>query len=190
VQFFARHGLELFDVRKIGNKGGSIRGFVQKRGGPRSISRECRALVAQEMDRGLASPETYRRYTRDIAQAKHQLLSLLQDLKQRGRKIAGFGASATVTTLIYNFELAPWLNFLVDDNTSRHGLYSPGHHLPVLPPAELTRAGIDVVLILAWQYAEPIMKKHRTFLDGGGTFIVPLPQPQIIRNTLAPAGQE
>jgi SAM-dependent methyltransferase len=184
TRFFASHGLELFDVQRIANKGGSIRGFVQKKGGPRPRSAECSSLLALEAERRLGDPATLRAYAGRIEQKKADVVALLKTLKASGKKIAGFGASATVTTLLYNFELAPWLEFLVDDNTSRHGLVSPGHHLPILPPMQLYERGIDAVVILAWQYADPIMKKHHAFLDKGGVFVVPLIEPRIV--TTAP----
>jgi SAM-dependent methyltransferase len=180
TRFFASHDLELFDVQRIANKGGSIRGFVQRKGGARPCSEECTALLKLEAERRLGDPATLRAYADRIEKKKHEVVALLKSLKASGKKIAGFGASATVTTLLYNFELAPWLEFLVDDNASRHGLVSPGHHLPVHSPSELHERGIDVVVILAWQYAEPIMKKHKPFLEKGGAFLIPLVEPRII----------
>jgi hypothetical protein len=35
------------------------------------------------------------------------------------------------------------------------------------------------VVILAWNFAEPIMKKHKAYLDAGGHFIVPIPQVKV-----------
>ncbi len=180
AHFFDRHGLELFDVQRITNKGGSIRGFVQKKGGGKTVSTECSRLLALEAERKLNEPSTLRAYAARIEQKKRDVTELLRGLKNSGKKIAGFGASATVTTLLYNFELAPWIEFLVDDNVSRHGLFSPGHHLPVLSPSQLYQQNIDVVLILAWQYATPIMKKHQAFLEKGGVFVLPLIEPRIV----------
>lgn len=34
--------------------------------------------------------------------------------------------------MLYKFELAQFLDFLVDDNTIKQSLVSPGHHIPVL----------------------------------------------------------
>jgi hypothetical protein len=85
-----------------------------------------------------------------------------------------------VTTLIYNFELGEFLSFLVDDNVSRHGLFSPGLHLPVFPAAALFDQEADYTVVLAWQYAQPILKKNQAFTARGGRFIVPLPEVKMI----------
>jgi hypothetical protein len=180
VPFFSGKGLELFDVERIGNKGGSFRGFVGKKGGPHPVTPRLRAMVEGERALGLGDIATYSDFSRKLEETKEALQRQLSDLKAAGKRIAGFGASATVTTLMYHFELAPWLAFLVDDNASRHGLYSPGCHKPVRPVADLYGESMDVVVILAWQYSRPIILKHRAFLEKGGMFLIPMPEPRLI----------
>lgn len=186
--FFERHGLELFDVERIPTKGGSLRGYVQKLGATRPVSGACRALSVSEKERGLGDMATFSAYAARIDSRKQEVLALLAGCRARGERIAGYGASATVTTLIYHFELGSWLEFLADDNPARHGLFSPGWRLPVRPSSELSASAVDVVVILAWQYAEPIIRRHRAFLERGGRFLVPLPSPRwITRDNLPPS---
>ena len=63
---------------------------------------------------------------------------------------------------------------------SKQNLFSPGYHIPVLSSQALYERKPDHVLILAWRYFEPIIKKHQAFLDQGGHFIVPLPEIGVI----------
>ena len=79
-----------------------------------------------------------------------------------------------------SFRLGNVLSFLVDDDPRHQLLFSPGHHIPVYPSQTLYERRPDYVLILAWRYAEPIMKKHQEYLDQGGHFIVPLPTLKVI----------
>ena len=72
------------------------------------------------------------------------------------------------------------LDFIVDDVEERQGLFSPGQHIPVLSPETLYERRPDYVLILAWRFAEPIIKKHREYLERGGHFIVPLPVIEVV----------
>ena len=72
------------------------------------------------------------------------------------------------------------LDFLVDDNPLKQGLFSPATHIPVLPSEELYRRRPDYVLILAWNFAEPIIAMHRRYANEGGKFIVPMPTPRIV----------
>jgi hypothetical protein len=178
--FFARHGLQLVDVRRIPTKGGSLRGTVQPAGGPRPVSPEVGRLAEWEELARLHSPEAFRAYARRIDAGREQFVALLDRCRAAGKIVAGYGASPTVTTLIDQFDLAGRLDFLVDDNPVKQHTFSPGHHLPVYPSEAIYEREADVVAVLAWNYAAPITAKHRRFAEAGGRFVVPLPQLQVI----------
>ena len=82
--------------------------------------------------------------------------------------------------MIYHMGLAGYLEYVVDDNEIKHGLYSPGVHIPVYSPEEIYARNPDYIVILAWRYADPIISRHQEFLERGGHFIVPIPVPQIV----------
>ena len=97
-----------------------------------------------------------------------------------GKRVAGFGAPAKATTLLYHLGITPELvDFIVDDSPLKQGRFTPGMHIPVLPAQALYDHKMDYAVLLAWNFAEPIMKKHAAFRDGGGHFIVPLPELRI-----------
>jgi SAM-dependent methyltransferase len=178
--FFAGLGMQLIDVERVPTKGGSLRGTVQLAGGPRPVSPAVAELIALEESRGLDRPEIFKEFATRLDGVKSRLLALLGGLKAQGKVIAGFGASVGVTTLIYHFDVANLLSYIVDDNPGKQNTFSPGHHIPVLPPDALYERKADYVLILAWNYAEPIMKKHRAFSEKGGHFILPLPEVETV----------
>jgi hypothetical protein len=107
-------------------------------------------------------------------------LDLLHKEVAKGALIAGYGASTTTTTLMWHFELTRKLAFLADDNPHKHGLFSPGVHIPVVPSGELYVRRPDYVIVLAWIYAEPIIRRHQRFLEEGGKFIIPLPELKVV----------
>jgi C-methyltransferase C-terminal domain len=72
------------------------------------------------------------------------------------------------------------LDFIVDDNPLKQGLVSPMSHIPVLPTEELYRRRPDFVLILAWNFAVPIMEAHQAYVAQGGRFILPIPEPHVV----------
>lgn len=180
VSFFRRHNMELIDVKRVPTKGGSVRYTVQRAGGPRPVSPAVAELIALETKTGLHCSKTFKAFAARIDNAKKKVLDLVKSLLKQGKTIAGYGASATTTTLIYHFELGDKLRFIADDYEAKQNLYSPGYHIPVLAPQALYERRPDYVLILAWRYAEPIIKKHKAFLDQGGHFIMPLPDLRIV----------
>jgi hypothetical protein len=137
-------------------------------------------LLALEERSAIHRAETFHAYAARIDRAKQELWKLLGKLTGQGKTIIGYGASATTTTLVYHFDLGKVLNVMVDDNPSKVGLLSPGLHIPVLPSQAIEDRKPDYVLILAWRYVEPIIKKHQAFLRQGGRFIVPLPELRVI----------
>jgi len=153
---------------------------VQLAGGPRSVSPEVGRLLEWETLTGLHSLSTFLAFSQRITAAKEQFATLLDRCRAAGKVVAGYGASPTVTTLIDQFDLANCLDFLVDDNPVKQHTFSPGHHIPVYPPAAIYERDVDVVAVLAWNYAAPIAAKHAKFAEAGGQFVVPLPQLQLL----------
>jgi SAM-dependent methyltransferase len=180
IGFFSRHGMELIDVERVPTKGGSLRYTVQLVGGPRPVSPRVNEFLRKERQRGLSKIQTFDTFAERIGAAKEDVVNLLGTLKNEGKSIAGYGASATTTTLIYHFGLGFYLDYLVDEYSRKQNVLSPGLHLPVLPPQALVERATDYAIIMAWRYFQPIVEKNQVFRDRGGHFIVPLPKLTII----------
>lgn len=174
--FFKRAGMELIEIQHVETKGGSLRGMVQLAGGPRRANREAiDRLVAAEREGGFDRPDTYRAFATRMDEVRQDLRRRLAQARGQGQTIAGYGASVGVTTLLYYYGLDETLSYLVDDNPARHGLFTPGHHLPVYPSEVLAERRPDWVVLLAWRYADPIMRRHEAYRQAGGRFLIPLP---------------
>jgi SAM-dependent methyltransferase len=174
--FLLRRGMRLFDVERVASKGGSLRGYAQRRDGPRPVSPRVAEYIAREEAAGLYRPATYREYIARVNRLRDRTAEYLRACRDRNLTVAGYGASATVTTLLHHFRIGAAIDFLVDDNPIRHGTLSPGHRLPVYAPTALYEKKPDIVVVLAWRFAEQIIERHPQYLAQGGTFVVPLPE--------------
>lgn len=179
--FFRRHGMKIIDAYWIPSKGGSIRCFVQSDKSSSIPKPSVREMICMEDTKGIGTMEPCRKMGVFIKERKEGLVSLLNGLRAQGKTIAGYGASVGVTTLLYLFGLDKFMDYLVDDNPVRFGRFSPGHHIPVYSSEVLNKKKPDYVLILAWRYTDPIIKRHEEYVRQGGQFIVPLPELGIIR---------
>jgi SAM-dependent methyltransferase len=179
-QFARRFGLELVDVQRVPTKGGSLRYTIQPEGGPRRATADVAELAAQEAAEGLDRPEIFAAFVDRIERVKRDVLAHLEPLHDQGKRIVGYGASATTTTLLHHFDLGGLIEYLVDDYGAKQGLYSPGLHLPVVPSEALYDRKPEVALICAWRYVDPIVQKHARYLEQGGQFVVPMPELDVV----------
>ncbi|MDH3254341.1 MAG: class I SAM-dependent methyltransferase [Acidobacteriota bacterium] len=178
--FLAAHDMELFSVERIGSHGGSLRGFVQHRDGPHKADGSVESLIDLERRLKLDQPETLMGFGEAINSRKQELISLLSALKSEGKRIAGFGAPAKATTLMYHFGIGPEvIDFIVDDSPLKQNLFSPGLHVPVVSSDRLYSELPEYVVILAWNFAEPIIANHGEYSKRGGKFIIPLPEVRV-----------
>jgi hypothetical protein len=177
ISFFKSLGLELFDVDVSDSKGSSIRCYVQREGGEHPIGAGINELCHREREIEYATIEPYKRLSVHLENTKKQLHKILKPLKDHGKVVAGFGASVGVTTMLYHFELEGIVDYLLDDNPVRQGRFSPGMALEVKSPEILaTENRPDIVLLLAWRYAGPIIQKHaKLYQNQGGQFLQLLP---------------
>lgn len=180
IPFFTQMGMEVIDVEWVKPQGGSIRVFVQKKNGPFPIQESVMRFVNLEKKEGLHDAETFTKFNERIGRSKQSLQTVLQKIKQQGKTIAGYGAPTKATTLLSHFELGDVLSFIVEDNKLKQGLYTPKYHIPVLSADALYEKKPDYLLILAWNFAENIMERHRAYRSSGGKFIVPLPEAKIL----------
>lgn len=176
-KFFAANDMQLIDVVRVPSHGGSLRGFAQHAGGARGVQRSVQGLIELESQLRLDHPATFKSFAARIDSLREDVRRLLTRLKGEGARIAGFGAPAKATTLLHHFQLGnDVLDFIVDDSPLKQGLFTPGQHIPVLSPAVLDERHPDYLLVLAWNFAQPIMATHSDYTSRGGQFIVPLPQ--------------
>jgi len=177
ISFFEKNGFELIETVRTDTHGGSLRGIVQLQGGAHKVDESVRKCIDLEDKMELNKVQTYEKFERKIAKQKEKIRSLLLEIKSKDQKIAGLGAPAKATTLMHHFEIdSNYIDFIIDDNPLKQGLFSPGMHIPVVSSNWLEEKKPDYLVILAWNFAESLMKKYSDFHDKGGKFIIPLPE--------------
>ena len=180
-KLFERVGMEVISVERITPQGGSIRVMVQKIGGDIKRDDSVDNLIALEHKLGLDRVNTFSQFKTRINTIRNKLQKLIYSLKKEGKTIAGFGAPTKATTLMAHFGLdETMLDFIVDDNPLKQGLFTPITHIPVLSSEALYDQKPDYLLILAWNFSEPIMKMHKKYSNEIGKFILPMPEPEIV----------
>ena len=180
-KFFKNFNMEIFDVVRTPVQGGSIRIHAGKKGSSLKRKVIVEKLLDLEKRKKLHIPQTYINFAQNVIQTKKSLNTLLKDLKRKNKRVVGYGAPGRSTTLLNYFGIdTKILDYIVDDNTLKIGLYTPGTHIPIYGIERLKKTNPEYLLILSWNFAEPIMEKMSPYKKTGVKFIIPLPLPTII----------
>ena len=171
-------GLKIFDVKLILVYGQSLQVYVNKN---YEVSESVNKFLEKEKNLGLDKMETYVNFAKSVEKNKSELKDLLLRLKEENKKIVGYGAAAKGNTLLNYFQIDnKILDFIVDDSLLKQGLYTPGTHIPIFSPDRLKENRPDYLLLLAWNYAESILKKEQKLRDAGVKFIIPVPKVKTV----------
>ena len=177
-RLFRDHGLFLNDVEHTSIHGGSLRIFVEKHENESAV---LRTMLADERRKGVDKVDYYRDFAKRIASIKDSLHDLLVKLRGEGRRIAAYGAAAKATTLLSYVGIDKSLvDYVVDKNQFKVGRYMGGNHLQIHAPAKLLEDRPDYLLVLAWNFADEIIAQQADYRNGGGRFIVPIPNVVVI----------
>lgn len=176
----ARHGLELVDVERLPVHGGEVR-YTLAPDGARRPSAAVAELLAEEEAKGLGDPGTLERFGADVLRTRQDLTALLRRLRDDGKRVVGYGATAKSATVTNFCGIGPDLvTFVCDSTPAKQGRLTPGTHIPVREPDAFATPYPDYALLFAWNHADEIMAKEQEFRDAGGRFIVYVPTVSIV----------
>lgn len=184
VEHLAKHGLVVFDAQEISVHGGSLRVFACRNQSKYAtqVTSRVKNLIEKEVAGGFDRKETFANFGIKVEQTKNQLLELVRDLKAKGNKVAGYGASGRANTIIQYCDLGEdLLDYIVDDAPAKQGYITPGSHLPIVDRSVLLSADRpDYIVLFAWSFLDEVVEKNKDYFSTGGRIIVPLPEPKVL----------
>lgn len=181
IEMARRHGLKVIDVEELPTHGGSLRVYLAHADGPRETAPSVGVLLAREKDKGFDRIETYLAFSKRAIRAKHDLLAFLISAKNEGKRICGYGAPGKGNTLLNYCGIGTdFLDFTVDRNPYKHGRYTPGMHIPILPVEAIDEAKPGLILILPWNLKDEIAAQMHHVAAWGAKFVVPIPFVTVI----------
>lgn len=167
-----RAGLKLEDVFITPVHGGSYV-FVLSLQGDEA---KGQARVAEEEKSGRYTRTLYEKFADTARAAVSGLKDAVEKYREQGMRVVGYGAAAKGNTLL-NFG-GITLDYIVDDNPLKQGLYTPGRDIEIVAPARLAQEQNPLVVVpLAWNFFDEIYRKVKVLRpDKADTFITYFPE--------------
>lgn len=138
------HGVSyLFEIGKIKNKQSNVH-----------------EMLEEEVSIGLNKIETYRNYSKECKRKSLVLkLTILQHILD-GYTIIGYGASAKGNTILNYIKINNnEIKYIVDDQVTKQGLYTPGSNIPICSKEKLASFDKVAILMITWNFKNEIMEK-------------------------------
>ncbi|PRX45611.1 methyltransferase family protein [Prauserella shujinwangii] len=177
----ATGGLSVVDVELLPTHGGSIRLWAR----PAEVAGEPSArmadVLAREKAAGLHELSGYTEFADRVARVRRNLLRFLVDAAERGDTVVGYGAPGKGNTLLNHCGIRPdLLAYTVDRNPYKHGRFTPGTRIPVLPPERIAADRPDYVLVLPWNLRTELTEQLSYVGEWGGRLVFPIPELDIV----------
>jgi hypothetical protein len=175
---FKAHNLYINDVRRIPIHGGSLRLYIQCK---EDRSAAVHDLLAEEHALGVDSYAYYGTFAERVRNFRSAARKLIGDIKADGKRIAAYGAAAKGTIMLnYLGFNENTLEYVVDKNVHKQGMYMPGVGLRIHDPERLIEDKPDYLMILPWNFRDEIIRQQTGYRDAGGRFIVPIPNLDVV----------
>jgi len=178
VRILEEHGLRVFDVEELASHGGSLRIYAcRAENRTQPLQSNVGRVLDEEQKAGLASPEGYKSFGRQVKQTKLALVDFLIKATREGKSVAGYGAPGKSATLLHYCGIGKDLiQYTVDRSPHKQGRFLPGSHIPICHPDRIAETKPDYVVILPWNLKEEIMQQLQFIREWGGRFVVPIPE--------------
>ena len=171
-------GLKIIDFEFNDVNGGSISVVVAPNTSPR---KECTvkltALLASELDQKLDTLEPWEEFAIRIDKCKEEFWAIVKDLKEKGFKIAGLGASTKGNVTLQTWGIgSETIDVIGDVNPDKDGSFTPGTWIPIQNEESVIEE-YDVFVVLPWHF-------KKFFVDNkkfkGKKLLFPLPKPEVV----------
>jgi len=179
-RLFGQHDLQIFDVEPQTVHGGSMRYFLAPKGS-RPVSSRAAAQREKEDRMGLHERSTYDRFRENVERSREKLMAQLDQLRDEGKRVVGYGATSKSTTVTNYCGITPeHVEFICDTTPIKQGRFSPGAHIPVRRYEDFQQAPPEYSLLFAWNHAAEILNKEEDYRKANGKFIVYVPEVGVL----------
>ena len=163
VYFFNQFNAKIFRSEKINTHGGSIRVYIKKDKNIK-IETSVNKMLKEEENFGIKNFQTYKIFGEKVYKIRENVLKNIKKLKNKNKKIIGYGAPAKATTALNFFGISNEIDFIVEDNKLKHNKFIPGVKIPIKNKS-IIKDKNNTLLVLAWNFYNDIKKNNSNLSD-------------------------
>ena len=156
--FFGGLGAIIYKAEKIKTHGGSIRVYVSKNK-KKNIQKSVQNIIKEEINFGLNKLSSYKLFSLKIKKAKKNVVKNIKQISRNNGKIIFYGAPAKATTALNFYKISKYIDYIIEDNELKQGMYLPGENIPIYPKSKLNIKQ-NIIIVLAWNFLKEIRKNN------------------------------
>ncbi len=176
-KIFDKVGLKALDVTLNETNGGSFKVLCCKKSSKHKPNLTVDEIINYE-NLFFSNKNIFEDFKTRIENLKFDLREIIIELKNKGKKVYGLGASTKGNILLQYFDLDKNLIDAIGEvNKSKFGKFTPGTDIPIVDQKEILQEKNSCFIVLPWHFAS-FFKTSKIFKDVH--MIFPLPQIEII----------
>ena len=181
-EILRKYNLEIFDIQNTSTHGGSNRYFIKKKINKNyKINKNVSKNLKKEIRFGLKKLSTYQKFSKKVKKSKEELIKIFKKLKNKKKKIIGYGATAKSCTVLNYCNIGKKeIEFFYDTTSFKINKYLPGTKIKIEKYKMLDVTDARYVYLGAWNFKKEIFEKEKQFIKKGGKFIMHVPFPRIL----------
>ena len=173
--------LTVVDIEELPTHGGSMRLWSVPSGSGPEVQPSVARVLADEAAAGLDTLEGHGGFAGSGGGGPQRLRRVPARLPARrdsGWPVTAPRARATPCSTTAA-SVSDLMEFTVDRNPHKHGMFLPGTHIPIHPVERLAQERPDYVVIMPWNLRAEITEQLGYVRDWGGQFVVSLPRLEV-----------
>ena len=161
--------------------GGSVRLFIRRRSAFDQPNESVESARGREQNLGLRDEEIFKSFRENSARVRADLRRVLDLAKQGEQSVYLYGASTKGNTILQfcgiDGDMVPKA---ADRNPDKWGRHTLGTNIEIISEDQARAERPDYFLVMPWHFFDEFKERERDFLEGGGKFILPLPEVRVV----------
>ena len=183
IKMLAKNNLKLINLKSNKINGSSKQYYITKKNSKfKQNARIIRKNILLENKLKLEKQSTYLDFIKKINILGINLKRKLNKIKKNGQSIHGYGASTKGNVLLQYYGLdTNFIDYIAERNSKKFNYYTPGTNIKITSESLSRKINPDFYLVLPWHFKNEIIVREKKTIQGGSSFIFPLPKINTIK---------